>query len=115
MDFFDVYAKSGEAIARARRGEGPTLLECKTYRFAGHYVGDTLVYRNKSEADEWIEHRDPLRLFEARVTREGLVAGEDLRRIDREVVDRIAEAVSVAEAAPFPDPGDLLQDVYADA
>jgi pyruvate dehydrogenase E1 component alpha subunit len=112
MDFFDVYAKSGEAIARARRGEGPTLLECKTYRFAGHYVGDTLVYRSKREADQWINHRDPLRLFETRVTSEGLVAGEDLRRLDQEVTERIAEAVSAAEAAPFPDPGDLLHDVY---
>jgi pyruvate dehydrogenase E1 component alpha subunit len=112
MDFFDVYAKSAEAIASARRGEGPTLLECKTYRFAGHYVGDTLVYRSKPEADHWINHRDPLRLFESRVIGDGLVAVDDLRRIDREVAERIAEAVSAAEAAPLPDPADLLADVY---
>lgn len=113
MDFFDVYAKSGVAIARARRGEGPTLLECKTYRFAGHYVGDTLVYRNKLEADHWINHRDPLQIFTSRVVGDRLLAVEDLQRIDREVADRIEEAVSAAEAAPLPDPGDLLEDVYA--
>ena len=113
MDFFDVYAKSGEAIARARSGAGPTLLECKTYRFLGHYVGDPLVYRAKGEADEWIRNRDPLTLFETRVTGEGLLAADNLRSIDGEVTDLIAEAVRSAEAAPFPDPSELLQDVYA--
>ena len=71
MDFFDVYEKAGEAIARARRGDGPTLLECKTYRFAGHYVGDTLAYRTKEETEMWKQKRDPLDLFEARVRRGG--------------------------------------------
>ncbi len=113
MDFFDVYTKSGEAIARARCGQGPTLLECKTYRFTGHYVGDPLVYRAKAEADEWIHNRDPLKLFETRVTGEGLLAADNLRRIDVEVTARIAAAVASAEAAPFPDPGELMQDVYA--
>jgi TPP-dependent pyruvate/acetoin dehydrogenase alpha subunit len=113
MDFFDVYAKAGEAIARARSGGGPTLLECKTYRFTGHYVGDPLVYRPKGEADAWIRDRDPLKLFEARVTGEGLVSTENLRSIDEEVVERITEAVRSAEAAPFPEPSELLQDVYA--
>ena len=59
MDFFDVYEKAGEAIALARRGEGPTLLECKTYRFYGHFVGDPLVYRSKEEAEDWKQNRDP--------------------------------------------------------
>jgi pyruvate dehydrogenase E1 component alpha subunit len=71
-----------------------------------------LVYRSKPEADHWINHRDPLRLFESRVIGDGLVAVDDLRRIDREVAERIAEAVSAAEAAPLPDPADLLADVY---
>src|SRR5439155_602776 len=50
MDFFDVHEKAGAAVARARAGEGPTLLECKTYRYYGHYVGDPLTYRTKEEA-----------------------------------------------------------------
>src|SRR5205085_8254735 len=58
MDFFDVQAKAADAIARARRGDGPTLLECKTYRFAGHYVGDGLAYRPKAAADAWMHERD---------------------------------------------------------
>ena len=60
MDFFDVYEKAGEAIERARRGEGPTLLECKTYRFYGHYVGDPLPTAPRRRAEDWIQNRDPL-------------------------------------------------------
>src|SRR5262247_1782951 len=67
MDFFDVWAKAGEAVARARRGDGPTLLECKTYRYFGHYVGDPLTYRAKDEADRVRAQSDPLDLFERRV------------------------------------------------
>jgi len=112
MDFFDVYERAGEAIARARAGEGPTLLECKTYRFYGHYVGDTLVYRDKQEAEDWIQNRDPLQLFESRVVEAGVVSPDDLREVDGEVAELLAEAVSEAEAAPLPSPEDVLADVY---
>ncbi|MDP6978952.1 MAG: thiamine pyrophosphate-dependent enzyme, partial [Myxococcota bacterium] len=112
MDFFDVYEKAGEAIERARRGEGPTLLECKTYRFYGHFVGDPTAYRNKEEAEDWIQNRDPLDLFEARVTEAGIVEAGDLREIDGEVDELMREAAEAAEAAPFPDPADVHTDVY---
>jgi pyruvate dehydrogenase E1 component alpha subunit len=112
MDFFDVYEKAGQAIARARAGEGPTLLECKTYRFYGHYVGDTLVYRDKEEAEDWIQNRDPLQLFESKVTEADLVASDTLRSIDGEVNELLAEAVAEAEAAPAPVPEDVFTDVY---
>ncbi|HUI27398.1 MAG TPA: thiamine pyrophosphate-dependent dehydrogenase E1 component subunit alpha [Candidatus Kryptonia bacterium] len=112
MNFFDVYDKAGDAIARARRGDGPTLLECKTYRYYGHYVGDPLTYRTKEEADEWKQHRDPLQAFEERVLTDGVVEEGNLRRIDREVQALIASAVTQAEEAPLPDESDLLRDVY---
>ncbi|MFN8544553.1 MAG: thiamine pyrophosphate-dependent dehydrogenase E1 component subunit alpha [Candidatus Binatia bacterium] len=112
MDFFDVYEKAGEAIARARRGGGPTLLECKTYRYYGHYVGDPLTYRMKEEADEWRRTRDPLDLFEQRTVREGVIEPGNLRRIDAEVAAEIAAAVAAAQAAPLPELSDLLTDVY---
>jgi len=112
MDFFDVHAKAGEAIERARRGEGPTLLECKTYRFHGHFVGDPTVYRSKQEAEDWIQNRDPLMLFEAHVVEAGLVEPGMLRTVDGDVDALMREAVSEAEAAPFPEPGDVLTDVY---
>jgi pyruvate dehydrogenase E1 component alpha subunit len=114
MDFFDVYAKAGEAIAFARSGEGPVLLECKTYRFAGHFVGDPLAYRSKQEAEEWIQTRDPLLLFEARATEAGFVDAEALREIDHAVDEEIAAAAEAADAAPFPDISELTTDVYVE-
>jgi pyruvate dehydrogenase E1 component alpha subunit len=113
MDFFDVYEKAGAAIARARAGEGPTLLECKTYRFMGHFVGDPLKYRAKEEAERWIQTRDPLERFERRTTEAGLVASGDLRAIDKAVDDELAAAVAAAEAALLPDLSELTRDVYA--
>jgi pyruvate dehydrogenase E1 component alpha subunit len=115
MDFFDVYEKAGEAIARARGGEGPTLLECKTYRFLGHFVGDPLVYRSKQEAEDWIQNRDPLELFEGRLVEAGLATGDALRAVDGEVAVLLAEAVAEAERAPLPSPEDVLTDVYVGA
>jgi pyruvate dehydrogenase E1 component alpha subunit len=112
MDFFDVYEKAGLALARARSGEGPTLLECKTYRYAGHYVGDTTVYRTKQEVEEWRQRRDPLERFERRVLEAGLLGADELRSLDGAVADELAAAVAAAEAAPLPDPADVTSDVY---
>jgi pyruvate dehydrogenase E1 component alpha subunit len=112
MDFFDVYEKAGEAIARARRGDGPTLLECKTYRFMGHFVGDPLKYRAKQEAERWIQTRDPLDAFERRVTEAGLLSSAELREIDGQVDAALADAVRAAEAAPLPDLAEVTRDVY---
>ncbi|HJQ83953.1 MAG TPA: thiamine pyrophosphate-dependent dehydrogenase E1 component subunit alpha [Candidatus Binatia bacterium] len=112
MDFFDVFTKAGDAIARARRGDGPTLLECKTYRYFGHYVGDPLTYRTKEETEKVRTARDPLDRFAARVTGEKRVTGDDLARVDDEVAAAIAAAVRFAEASPPPEPADLLTDVY---
>jgi pyruvate dehydrogenase E1 component alpha subunit len=114
MDFFDVYERAGEAIERARRGEGPTLLECKTYRFMGHFVGDPLVYRPKEEAEDWIQNRDPLQIFEAKVAEAGLLEESDLREIDGAVTRLLEEAIAEAEAAPLPDLSSILADVYAE-
>ena len=112
MDFFDVAEKAGEAIDRARAGEGPTLLECKTYRFMGHFVGDPLKYRSKEEAEHWIQQRDPLEGFEQRTTEAGLLPTEDLRAIDKAVEEELAAAVKAAEAAPLPDISEVTTDVY---
>jgi TPP-dependent pyruvate/acetoin dehydrogenase alpha subunit len=112
MDFFDVYEKAGAAIERARAGEGPTLLECKTYRYMGHYVGDNLAYRSKEEAEDWRQNRDPLDGFESSGCEMSLVAPDDLRRIDAEVASEIEAAVQAASEAPFPVPADVLSDVY---
>jgi pyruvate dehydrogenase E1 component alpha subunit len=112
MDYFDVLEKAGEAIDRARRGDGPTLLECKTYRYFGHFVGDNMAYRRKEEEEEVRQTRDPLARFEERVVSDGLLVAEDLRTIDGDVVRAIDAAVEYAQASPLPEPEDVLTDVY---
>jgi pyruvate dehydrogenase E1 component alpha subunit len=112
MDFFDVFEKTGEALEHCRSGQGPVLLECKTYRFGGHFVGDPLVYRSKEEAEDWIQNRDPLDVFEQQCIEASLVDASDLRQIDLEVKEELDAAVEAAEAAPMPDPSELTADVY---
>ncbi len=112
MDFFDVYEKAGEALEHCRSGHGPVLLECKTYRFAGHFVGDPLVYRSKEEAEDWIQNRDPLDRFESHCVEAQLVDADDLRQIDHAVQEELEAAVEAAEAAPFPDLSEITTDVY---
>jgi TPP-dependent pyruvate/acetoin dehydrogenase alpha subunit len=111
-DFFDVYEKAGRALEAARRGEGPTLLECKTYRYHGHYVGDPLTYRPREEAEEWKTDRDALVRFESDVVGDGRVEAAELRRIDGEVTHELEAAVAEAEQDPLPDPVTVLEDVY---
>ncbi|MFQ5478933.1 MAG: thiamine pyrophosphate-dependent dehydrogenase E1 component subunit alpha [Candidatus Binatia bacterium] len=112
MDVFDVFAKAGKALARARGGQGPTLLECKTYRYYGHYVGDPLTYRSAAEADEVRAENDPLVRLEQRVVEENLLAEDELRKVDGRVEERIEQAVAAAQEAPQPEATELHADVY---
>ncbi len=111
-DYFDVSDAMGEAVERARGGHGPSALECTTTRFFGHFEGDPQRYRAKGEIEDHRENRDCLKIFEARVTREGWLAADDLRVIDAEVLALIDEAVAAAQAAPPPPISDLTADVY---
>ena len=114
MDVFAVYDAAGEAIAKARAGKGPTLLECLTYRFYGHTVFDNpLSYRTKEEEDCWRE-RDPLKLFREAVLPQGDITKEELDQIDREAEALMEEAVKFADESPLPEPIELYDDVYAD-
>jgi pyruvate dehydrogenase E1 component alpha subunit len=110
-DVLAVYEAAGEAIARARRGEGPTLLECKTWRHFGHFVGDPQIYKDPEEQRRWLE-RDPIPAFEKRLLELG-IAPEELARIQAQAAEEIAAAVRYAEASPDPRPEELYTDVYA--
>ena len=115
MDPFAVYEAADEAIARARRGEGPTLLECKTYRYYDHVGRDFgVLSRDQAEFDAW-KARDPLTHFPARLLEMGVLSQPDIDRITQETRARIEEAVQFAEESPLPDPGVLLDDVYTDS
>ena len=112
MDVFAVYDAAGQAVARARAGEGPSLLECRTYRFYGHTVFDNpLSYRTKEEEDHW-RARDPLKLFREAVLPLGDITLEELDQIDAEAAQLMEDAIKFADESPLPDPLEIYDDVY---
>ena len=112
MDVFAVYDAAGQAVARARAGEGPSLLECRTYRSYGHTVFDNpLSYRTKEEEDRW-RARDPLKLFREAVLPLGDIALEELDQIDAEAAQLMEDAIKFADESPLPDPLEIYDDVY---
>lgn len=108
-----VNAAAADAVARARRGGGPTLIECVTYRWRGHYEGDPQPYRTEDEVTAW-KQRDPLLLAERRLRERGLLDNVARDAIHDEVRSRIQRAVDFAEAAPMPQPQSALTDVFTD-
>ena len=112
MDVFAVYDAANQAVARARAGDGPTLLECRTYRYYGHTVFDNpLSYRTKEEEEYW-RGRDPLKLFRETVIPQGEIAVEELDQIETEIAALMEEAVKFADESPLPEPLELYEDVY---
>jgi TPP-dependent pyruvate/acetoin dehydrogenase alpha subunit len=111
FDFFAVHEAAGEAIARAREGGGPTMIEVKFTRYFGHFEGDQQLYR-ADEVAHAREKLDCLTRFRGRVTEAGQLTDEQLDAIDREVAELLDECVVEAKAAPKPGPDDLLTDVY---
>ena len=112
MDVFAVYDAAGQAVERARNGEGPSLLECRTYRFYGHTVFDNpLSYRTKEEEDRW-RARDPLKLFREAVLPLGDITLEELDQIDAEAAQLMEDTIKFADESPLPDPLEIYEDVY---
>jgi len=107
-----VYSAAGEAVRRARDGQGPTLIECKTYRTVGHYVGDPGTgYRPKEEIEAW-KARSPIEILKARLLAAGMVGEQELQRIENEVQALIADAVEFSRNSPWPDPAGAMAHVY---
>jgi TPP-dependent pyruvate/acetoin dehydrogenase alpha subunit len=102
------------AVTRARAGEGPTLVEAKTYRHRGHYEGDMCTYRPDGELEEWLQ-RDPLITFAARLTTELGVSESEIAAAHERVERRLDDAAAFAAAGTHPDPGQTLEDVYVDS
>jgi pyruvate dehydrogenase E1 component alpha subunit len=113
MDVFEVYQKTGTAIDRARAGGGPTLLEARTYRFLGHFVGDPQPYRTKEEVEEW-RKRDPILLFRHRVIGEGKISAAELDAIDTEIKKTMEAAVEFGRQSPEPEIESALQDIFTE-
>jgi TPP-dependent pyruvate/acetoin dehydrogenase alpha subunit len=111
-DILAVYEAVGKAVARARRGEGPTLVECKTCRRYGHYEGDTQTYRTKAEMEE-CHKRDPIPRFRKRLVEMGVLTEKEADKIHQEILKEIDDAVKFADESPLPAPEETLEDVYA--
>jgi len=112
MDAEAVYEAAGQAVARARRGEGPSLLECKTYRFRGHSRFEPGRYRKPEELEHWKE-RDPLASWRRRLAGQWRVPEEELAALEAAAAQEIEEAVAFSESSPEPQPGDHLRYIYA--
>jgi pyruvate dehydrogenase E1 component alpha subunit len=112
MDVFAVYDAAGQAVARARAGDGPSLIECLTYRYYGHTVFDNpLTYRTKEEEEYW-RSKDPIIQFRATVLPQGEITAEELDQIDQEIADLMEEAIKFADESPLPEAIELYDDVY---
>ena len=109
----EVYEKSFEAINRARTGKGPTLMECKTYRHFGHYVGeDSSGYRPKEEVDAWMK-RDPVENFTRQLLQENVLDQATVDQMNKVAADEIENATEFANASPLPDTDTLLDNVFS--
>jgi pyruvate dehydrogenase E1 component alpha subunit len=111
-DFFAVYEAAGEAIDRARAGDGPSLLHMRLTRYYGHFEGDAMTYRLPDEVPNARANRDPLNIFRQRVVETSLLKPEEFGSIDKTVRSEVEQCVAVAKAAPMPTEADLLTDVY---
>ena len=111
-DVLAVYEAVGEAVAQARRGEGPSLIVCQTYRWHGHFEGDMQTYKTKEEVEEWMK-KDPIPRFRKKLIEMQALTEREADEIHREMEEEIEKAVKFAEESPFPDPEETLEDVYA--
>jgi len=112
MDVMAVYEAVGEAVARARSGKGPTLIEAKTYRFRGHFEGDSGTYRPKEEIEQWLK-RDPIKNFKQKLLEMKVLTAKQADEIDKEALAEMDEAVKFALESPFPEPEETLENVYS--
>jgi pyruvate dehydrogenase E1 component alpha subunit len=111
MDVLAVREVAGAAIERARAKQGPTLVECKTYRFVGHSRSDARNYRSREEENEWLK-RDPIARLADMLIAQGESSRADLDAMQNDVDAEIQDAIAFAEASPAPKPEETLQDVF---
>lgn len=113
-DVMAVYEAAGEAVKRAREGKGPSLIECKTYRQRGHFEGDPMSYRSKEELEAWLK-KDPIPRFEKSLRDMKALTDAKMADLKKETGVRIEAAVKFAEESPYPNPAEIMDDVYTGA
>ena len=115
MDVLAVKAAGEEAVAWARTGNGPIILEMKTYRYRGHSMSDPAKYRTKEEVQRVRSERDPIDRLRERIIEDGHAEDQALKTIDREIKAIVTEASEFAQNSPEPDPSELYTDVLVEA
>jgi pyruvate dehydrogenase E1 component alpha subunit len=113
MDVLAVRTVAQEAVARARAGEGPTLIECLTYRFRGHSLADPDELRSKAEKEAWLA-RDPIKRLANHLLEKQLVEERELKAIDHRIQEVIDDAIKFAQDSPEPNPSELYRFVFAE-
>ncbi len=113
MDVLDVKKKVFEAVERARKGEGPTFVECKTYRFYGHSKGDPKAYRTREEEQLW-RTRDSIASFEKKLIEQGVLTQKQVEALEESVTNEINEAERFALSSPYPPTESLYEGLYTD-
>jgi len=108
-----VHEAVARAVKRARQGDGPTLLEIKTYRYKGHSISDPQKYRTKEEVDEY-KQRDPVQTVLETILGKKFATPEEIDAINKRVNDTVAGSVKFAEESPWPDDSEVLKDIYID-
>jgi pyruvate dehydrogenase E1 component alpha subunit len=111
MDAIAVSQTAAEAVARARRGEGPSFLVCDTYRYMGHFEGDDQTYKTTEEVEGW-RAKDPITGLRDLMIREGALTENEFAELDSEILKEIEEAVTYAEKSEWPKADEVLEDVY---
>ena len=111
-DVLTVYGEVGKAVARARKGDGPSLVECKTYRNYGHFCGDPQTYKTKDEIEEWMK-KDPIPRLRNTLIERAIFTAHDADMIEQGMREELDRAVKFAIESPYPAPEEALEDVYA--
>ena len=111
-DVFAVDQAVSAAIFRARQGEGPSLIECKTYRWLGHWTGDPQVYRTREEVDAW-KQKCPISRLKQHLLKQGSASEEELKLLERQAAAEVEAAAAFALSSPDPDPATVMEDVFA--
>jgi len=107
----NVHVAVEEAADRARRGDGPTLLEFRTYRYKGHSMSDPAKYRTKEELQDY-KDRDPIEYVKSKILENKWATEEELKATDKKIKDEVMECVKFAEESPYPDASEAYKDVY---
>jgi pyruvate dehydrogenase E1 component alpha subunit len=115
MDVLAVRDAAAKAVARAREGEGPYILEMKTYRYRGHSMSDPAKYRTREEVQEMREHHDPIEMLKKKLLEAKNVTEDDLKKIEAEVREVVNDSAQFAQDSPEPDPNELWTDVLVES